>query len=156
MKTLDFESGPSLTIIRGLPGSGKSTLAKQISKANGGVHFEADQYFTDDEGVYYYDRNKISDAHYWCQDMTASHLLGGSHVVVSNTFTTQKEMKPYFEIAAECGVFPQVIYCQNNYGSVHNVPEEIFNNMRSRFHHNINDFMADKFVYWMNKYKELQ
>ena len=35
-----------LILLRGLPGSGKSTLAKAI----GGVHFEADMYFEDENG----------------------------------------------------------------------------------------------------------
>jgi predicted kinase len=125
----------SLTIIRGVPGSGKSTLAKKLQKAMGTMttdHFEADQFFIVD-GVYKYDGMKIGAAHEWCQKQVDDALFYKRDVIVSNTFTTIKEMKAYFEMAKTHGVVPQVIHCQNEYGSVHGVPEAVMGKMRERF-----------------------
>lgn len=73
-----------LTLIRGLPGSGKSTLAKTLPA----VHFEADMYFIADDGVYRYDKAKISDAHEWCRAEVKRALTNKQDVVVSNTFSS--------------------------------------------------------------------
>jgi hypothetical protein len=58
---------------------------------------------------------------------------------VSNTFTTKKELQPYFDIAKEYGIIPTVILCQNSFGSVHNVPEETLKRMADRFEYDIGE-----------------
>jgi len=63
-------------------------------------HLETDQFWMVD-GEYKFDMSRIKEAHQWCQDKTKSMLNMGQSVVVSNTFTTQKEMKPYFDMAKE-------------------------------------------------------
>lgn len=127
-----------LTLIRGLPGSGKSTLAKQLVQGLGGVHYEADQYFIDPiTGEYEFDINRLIDAHDTCQDMTICALKAGSHVIVSNTFTTLREMHVYFDMAAEYGVSPNVILCQMNFGSIHGIPHQTFMRMKKRFQYDI-------------------
>jgi predicted kinase len=126
-------------IIRGLPGSGKSTLAQQLLKS--GVvnhHFEADQYFIRD-GQYVFNFDKLPDAHDWCQDSVYRALETGDGVVVSNTFTTSRELKPYFEMARYFAIKPVVIVCQSNWGSIHAVPEQTLERMRNRFEYNIDD-----------------
>ena len=87
-----------LILIRGIPGSGKSTIAKEYIK-EGFHHLEADMYFVDQDGSYKWDGNKVRFAHEWCQNSTLELLESGKNVVVSNTFTTLKEMKPYIEIS---------------------------------------------------------
>ena len=73
-----------LILLRGLPGSGKSTLATAI----GGVHFEADMYFVDDNGNYNFEPARIKDAHAWCQNKVKLSMESGvDKIVVSNTFT---------------------------------------------------------------------
>lgn len=123
-----------LILVRGMPGSGKSTLAKQLS----GTHLEADMYFMKD-GEYQFDVNKLRDAHEWCQTETRLHLRQGFDVVVSNTFTTIKELRPYFEIASEFDIVPNVIVAQGEFGSVHAVPEETLARMRARFAYDISE-----------------
>lgn len=124
---------PKLFLIRGMPGSGKSTLAKFLAKN----HFEADQYFYSFDGNYEFDATKLFAAHMWCQNRTRDILLLGYDVAVSNTFTTNKELKPYFDIAAEIGIVPTVILCQNQFDNIHDVPQETLDRMKQRFTYDI-------------------
>ena len=93
-----------LYLVRGIPGSGKSTFAKSL----GGTHFEADQFFMVD-GKYKFDGSKLKEAHNWCQNIVNTamilNLTAGlnKRIVVSNTFTQEWEMKPYFEMAEHHG-----------------------------------------------------
>lgn len=121
-----------LILIRGTPGSGKSTLAKSFAKKFGYEHIEADMFFMVD-GEYQFDANHLHTAHEWCKEVVNTKLHYNTSVVVSNTFTTIKELRPYFEIAKEYNIVPTVILCQNQYGSVHNVPEETMLKMKKRF-----------------------
>jgi predicted kinase len=124
----------NLILIRGLPGSGKSTLAKQMVMDNPDLwHFEADQYFTDKFGVYEFNVNNLSDAHEWCRQRTIDTLNSGESVVVSNTFTTAREMQPYFTIAKSIRKEPIVITLTAQYGNIHNVPETTLEKMKARF-----------------------
>jgi predicted kinase len=130
-----------LTLIRGIPGSGKSTFAKMISQSwilQGfqSKHFEADQYFMVD-GVYKFDRQLLRQAHAWCQQSTADALARGEHVIVSNTFTTLKEMKPYFDMIQSYQLQPTVLTCQSNWGNVHGVPDDVLMAMKERFQYDI-------------------
>jgi len=128
-----------LILIRGLPGSGKSTLALQLMSSNGltcAQHFEADQYFMED-GEYNFNVDHLHLAHKWCQDKTRDALQANCDVIVSNTFTTAKELKSYFKIAAEYDIVPQVILCQGSWESVHNVPTEVLVKMKNRFDYDI-------------------
>lgn len=131
-----------IILIRGIPGSGKSTLAKQLMNGHLGVpltHLEADMYFYNDMHQYVFDATKLSNAHNWCMTETNNTLNKNRGVIVSNTFTTLKELRPYFDIAKSHGIVPSVIMCQNNYGSIHNVPDEAIQRMKTRFQHDISE-----------------
>ena len=140
-----------LIIVRGIPGSGKSTLAKRLLATYAvGVlhtntpayHYEADQFFTDDDGNYNWDGMKIGEAHAWCQERCFTRLAEGATVIVSNTFTTKKEMQVYFSMIQEYGQNPTVILAQSNFGSVHGVPEQVLINMKNRFLFNLDDLFV--------------
>lgn len=131
-----------LIIIRGIPGSGKSTLAKTLATAFNGAVFEADAFFMKD-GQYVWDRDKISAAHRWCIGATKAHLSVNGTAIVSNTFTTIKELSPYFDIAKENGIVPVVYVCQNDWGSIHNVPQETIEAMKSRFVYDISQLFKE-------------
>lgn len=124
-----------LIIIRGLPGSGKSTKAKEIvccDDTETTKHYEADMFHIIN-GEYCFNVKNIKDAHKWCQASTAYWLNRGCTVVVSNTFTTIKEMEPYFEMAKQYGAYIEVIEMKENYGNVHNVPEDVLQKMADRW-----------------------
>ena len=122
-----------LFIIRGCAGSGKSTFAKTL----GCPVFEADQYFIDSEtGDYKFDASKIKLAHNWCK-LRVEHSMedGVDKIAVSNTFTQEWEMKPYFELAQEHGYMVFSIIVENRHGgtNIHGCPEEKVEQMRNRF-----------------------
>jgi predicted kinase len=120
-----------LFLLRGLPGSGKSTLAKSL----GGSHMEADKYFTY-EGKYEFDVTKLKDAHDWCQNAVRVFMENkNKRVVVSNTFTQEWEMKPYFDLAEKHGYRVYSLIVENRHGGVneHGVPEDKLEIMKNRF-----------------------
>jgi predicted kinase len=126
-----------LYIVRGIPGSGKTTFAKTISP----IVVEADQYFTDDKGNYIFDGSKIKLAHEYCRAQTEAWMIteddqiNTSKVAVSNTFTQEWEMEPYFELAKKYGYKVFSLIVENRHGGVnqHNVPEDKIEQMKTRF-----------------------
>lgn len=136
----------NLVLVRGLPGSGKTTTALNYGEniETNWSHYEADHYFTDAEGNYKWERNKLREAHEWCQKQTAADLAKGYTVIVSNTFTTIREMEPYFDMARVYGITPTVILCQNDWGSVHDVPPDTLDAMRKRFQYDIRALLLEQ------------
>lgn len=124
----------NLYLIRGLPGSGKSTFAKTLAEAIEAKHYEADMYHVRD-GVYDWKPENVSASHNWCQYMTKYAMLDEWPVVVSNTFTTPKEMEPYLALALEFGYRVTSLVVENRHGGVniHDVPQATLDKMRNRF-----------------------
>lgn len=120
-----------LILLRGLPGSGKTTLAKSLTE----LYIEADLFFMKD-GEYVFDSTKLKDAHNWCQDVV-EHWMNteADRIVVSNTFTQEWEMGPYFKMADDYGYRVYSLIVENRHGnkSVHDVPDATINNMLNRF-----------------------
>ena len=121
-----------LTIIRGTPGSGKSTLAKALFDAKLAAEIcEADDFFHTAEG-YKFDFAKLGQAHTVCQQQVA-YLLGcGLSVIVSNTSTTWKEIRPYLDMALMNGAEVTVITMETQFQNIHGVPEDKVQVMRNR------------------------
>ena len=99
-----------LIIVRGIPGSGKSTFAKEIVKMfpDDSVYWESDMFFMHN-GVYCWKPNKVHLAHRWCQQKVEKSFDAVDIVVVSNTFTTESEMKFYLDFAKENGISVQIV-----------------------------------------------
>jgi predicted kinase len=125
-----------LFLLRGLPGSGKSTLAKMLVGDKDYYHKEADMYFVDGDGNYKFQPSKIKEAHKWCQEEVDFLMIyEHSSVVVSNTFTQEWEMKPYYDLAEKYGYRVYSLIVENRHGGIneHNVPEEKLVQMKNRF-----------------------
>ncbi len=124
-----------LILLRGLPGSGKSTFAKSISNALTG-HIEADMYFIQD-GEYKFDASKLRQAHAWCQNQVEKWMVpqGLDDIIVSNTFTQEWEMGPYYKLAEENGymVFSIIVENRHNGVNIHGAPEDKLKQMKDRF-----------------------
>jgi uridine kinase len=122
-----------LIIVRGPQGSGKTTFSNRLTrslikfgyKPTDICHFEADQFFEDEDGNYNFDGTKLWLAHKECLEKTKKCLLRDKLVIVSNTFATKKELKPYFDFADENDISVDVYRCTGEYQNVHNVPEEV-------------------------------
>ena len=126
---------PTLYLIRGVPGSGKSTLARKLNSCGvvSGI-IEADSYFIYGS-EYRFDASKLKDAHAWCQRVARQYLFDSVSVAVSNTSTTEKEVKTYQKIAEEYNANFVSIIVENRHEcvNIHNVPEEKIQQMKDRF-----------------------
>lgn len=113
-----------ITLVRGTSGSGKSSFVSSMIDDRV-THLEADMYFMKD-GEYSFNASKLKQAHEWCQSTTEKEMLLGTRIVVSNTFTTEWEMKPYLDLAEKHGYTVFTVIVENRHGNkdTHNVPEE--------------------------------
>ena len=135
----------TLIIIRGLPGAGKSSFAHFLWAS--GIIFEADKYFYDEYNNYNFDASKLHAAHEWCQLKVENAMLTNKgtngkyypEVIVSNTSTTEKELKPYLDLAAKYDYKVVSLIVENRHGNEnkHGVPDDKIEQMRNRFEINL-------------------
>lgn len=123
-----------LIIVRGIPGSGKSTLAKEIVKMfpDNSAHWESDMFYTHN-GVYCWKPTIAHLGHRWCEKKVMESFNDKDIVIVSNTFTTLGEMKPYVDFAHENGITVQYVRMANEFENEHGVPESTLEKMKARF-----------------------
>lgn len=133
------DDGKHLVIVRGLPGSGKSTYAKKLlenltAQGHRVKHFESDNFWITETGEYKFDPELLGVAHMKCFGDTFRALQTDTDfAIVSNTFITRKEIKRYVKEAALHGYSVTIYRMTNNFGSIHNVPEETLEDMRQHF-----------------------
>jgi adenylate kinase family enzyme len=93
-----------LIILRGPSGAGKSFIANELAGETGLI-FSADDYFTDKNGKYNWDRTKIKDAHEWNYNRIKTTMeIDISPIIVDNTNITLWELgqlKPLLQFAIE-------------------------------------------------------
>lgn len=127
-----------LVILRGIPGSGKSTYAKKLMKyyQDAGklvAHYEADMFFTHDDGSYHWDPNKVHIAHQWCQRHVSDALDNCDVVIVANTNIKNSDVRDYIKIAEEKNATYEIIRMETRYTTIHSVPEETMQKMTEKF-----------------------
>jgi predicted kinase len=124
----------SIFLIRGLPGAGKTSLAKALS--DGHCIVSADDYFTSSDGTYSFDSSRLGSAHEYCRRAVEDMMFASlDKIFVANTFTTEKEMKYYYDLAEKYGyrVFSIIVENRHEGISVHRVPNETLETMKHRF-----------------------
>ena len=121
----------NLIIVRGLAGSGKSTFANLLE----GYICTADDYHMKD-GKYEWKLENNARAHFECQHKCENLMkLSVYKIVIANTLSTEREMKPYYDMAQKYGykVFSVIVENRHNGVNVHNVPSEAIQKMKERF-----------------------
>ena len=125
----------TLYLIRGLPGSGKTTIANIIAPGNS---YSSDDYFTDKDGVYTFVGAELKYSHWGCAaNVEAAMKDGAEKVAVHNTLSTSQEAEEYFRMAQKHGYRVQVIECQGQFGSTHDIPDHTIRNMKARWESDI-------------------
>lgn len=122
----EFEA--TVVIVRGLPGSGKSTLAREIARSCGYLNVDLDMYFETETG-YVYDRSLVGEALAWSFRAARDAVLAGKKVVVTSVFTRLAHMEGYLDLHDSVSV----IECLGDFGSTHDVPQEVLDRMRAEW-----------------------
>jgi NEDD4-binding protein 2 len=124
-----------LYLVRGCPGAGKTTLAETLAGDEWPI-LAADDYHTDENGVYNFVPANAGKAHFSCQ-MKCKHRMrkGIEKIFVTNTFINDNQMKPYFEMAEKYGydVFTMVVENRHGNKSIHDVPDSAVEDMKKSF-----------------------
>ena len=143
-----------LNLVRGIPGSGKTTWAKGVSAIrSGSVVVSADMYFCKETGNYDFDGEQLHRAHRWCFDTVKAMLQDGVEVYVTNTFVKYNQISDYFKFAVDNGFGITLISMNNDFGSVHNVPDESMVRFRNSYqsHDQIVTIFNENFKYESNR-----
>ena len=84
---------------------------------------------------YKFDVSKIKDAHADCQERCRKWMESGYQIIVSNTFTQEWEMNPYYDMGKEFGYTIFSLIVENRHGgkNIHGVPDDKLEIMKNRF-----------------------
>ena len=135
----------NLIIIRGVPGCGKTTFAEMIATTIVSMDeyshtikfpvFTADDYHMKN-GKYDWKQENQGKAHAWCQEQTRNAMQEGlAKICVANTSTTERELKPYQDLAGNFGYKVHSVIIENRHDgvNVHAVPDATLEKMEIRF-----------------------
>jgi hypothetical protein len=134
LASLLTDVGVAVVLVRGLPGAGKTTLGRLIcAKLPGFRHIEADDFFTDDQGIYRFDPSLLGAAHARSHRIAAQSLAENRSVLMSNTLTTWQEISPLWNLARAANTAFVCVECRGEYRNCHNVPLSALEKMRRRY-----------------------
>jgi len=119
----------TVILLRAVSGAGKSTLADIFNTKVGWLTVCADDFFTDDNGVYNFDATKLGIAHKECQQkfMEALYNPTVEGVVVANTNTKERDFAFYENAAKEAGAMFISLIVENRHGNkdIHGCPQNV-------------------------------
>lgn len=129
-------------IMRGLPGCGKSYYLRQAFADYQVV--SADHYFTQADGSYHFDQNKLQYAHEACFRRFLSAMLNpppctlNHFIAVDNTNVDASEIAPYYMAATALGFKVLIVHVlctvqRAETQNTHNVPVGVLQAMLNRF-----------------------
>jgi predicted kinase len=126
----------TLYILRGCPSSGKTTLAETLEQnLPDAVAVAADDYHYDALGNYNWDSKNVKKSHEFCQDFVQFGMACGfTNIIVHNTCTSEKELKPYMQMAKtfDYKVVSLIVEKRHDNKNDHDVPEETVIKMGER------------------------
>lgn len=130
----------NLIILRGCSGSGKSTFGHFLVRLSNGYisNIAADDFFYKD-GKYQFDVTKLGQAHASCIRQVEEDMKENVDICVSNTSTTEKELKPYLELAEKYDYKVISLVVENRHGNknIHDVPDDTIKNQAERLKNSI-------------------
>lgn len=119
----------TVILLRGVSGSGKSTLADILTTKVGWVSVCADDYFTDENGVYNFDASLLGKAHRECKHKFMLALFDSNvqGIVVANTNTKEADFSFYETNAKFADAVFISLVVENRHGNkdIHGVPENV-------------------------------
>lgn len=132
-----------LIVIRGASGSYKTTLANKLAEHFDSVICSADHHFIDENGKYNFQIEQLGMAHKRCQNFTEFYMVANNPlIVIDNTNTTWKEIKPYVKLAARYNYEVMILEPNSphrysaeecNKKNIHGVPLETIQKQLARF-----------------------
>lgn len=139
---LDINLNKVVIVLRSCSGAGKSTLAEFLTQNYKRYDYSicsADDYFMI-KREYCFNAKQLGLAHNYCfEKFKESVEYGIKLIVLSNTNTSEKELKPYLDLAAkyQYTVFSLVVENRHGNKNVHNVPEETLKRQENKLRNSI-------------------
>lgn len=132
----------TLYLLRSVSGAGKTTLAKTLeaSLPNAKAIAADDFWYLEGDGGYAFDITRLGEAHSWCKNYCERLMKNGRlNIIVHNTNTSEKEIKPYMNLAEVYSYKFVSLVVENRHGSsnVHNVPDFALERQESNLRNNL-------------------
>lgn len=128
----------TIYILRGVSSSGKTTLAQTLCQLPNTKSIAADDYFYNGND-YNFRALDLGKAHDWCREGVDSLMCQEHDIVLHNTSTTEKEINPYLDLAAQYGYKVVSLIIEKRHGNTndHNVPEHTLARQEKRLRNSI-------------------